>query len=128
MGTTLLPEAHTLSTTHGISNWGIMQDNDPSHTKTCLAALKEWNETNNSAISILPNWPPNSHDINPIENVWAVVQDVVNIVGCSNLEEFKVTVTSTFSNLERSLLDNRFSSMKERIEKCIEISGGGARY
>jgi hypothetical protein len=128
MGTTLLPEAHRLFTNQGISKWDIMQDNDPSHKKASLAALKEWNERHNSAISILPNWPPNSPDLNPIENVWAIVQSRVNKVGCSNLEEFKAAVTSTFSNLERSLLENLFSSMKERIDKCLELSGGKTRY
>jgi transposase len=128
LGTTILPEAHRLFSSQGMSNCSIMHDNDPSHKKASVAALQEWNAKHNSAISILSNWPPNSPDLNPIENVWAIVQDRVNKLGCKHLGEFKAAVASTFTKLERSMLENLFSSMQDRVKKRIELQGGKTAY
>jgi transposase len=90
--------------------------------------LLEWNKEHNSTISILSNWPPNSPDLNLIENVWAEVQRQVNEVRCYGLEDFKVVVTSTFKNLKKETINNLFSSMKKRIDSCIELPGDETKY
>ena len=50
----------------------LQQDNDPKHK--CNIA-KKWLIDNN--IPELENWPPNSPDLNPIENCWTWVRNYV---------------------------------------------------
>jgi hypothetical protein len=125
---TFLPEGRRIFSNQGFSYWTLQQDNDPTHKQSSLAAVADWNKRHNSAVSILPNWPPNSPDLNLIENVWGIVQRQVDMAGCCNLEEFKATVTSAFQRLDKQVLRGLFASMQRRLKDCIELSGGKTKY
>lgn len=125
---TFLPEARRIFSAQGMSSYHIQQDNDPTHSKASAAAIKEWNSRHNSSVSIIPNWPPNSPDLNLIENVWAIVDSRVKQEGCSSFEEFQETVTRVFNQLEATTLENLFSSMKRRLQSCIELNGARTKY
>ena len=70
---TLLPEGRKLFSHVGVSSFIFQQDNDPAH-KVASSVIKDWNQKNASSIQLLKNWPPNSPDLNIIENVWAWIQ------------------------------------------------------
>jgi hypothetical protein len=125
---TFLPDGSKMFKNVGITNWVLVQDNDPTHKKPSHAALTTWNSRHNTAISILPEWPPNSPDLNPIENLWAIVQRRVDAVGCKDIVEFKAEVVSTFKKVERKTLENLVSSMKNRLKECIAKGGARTRY
>jgi len=126
---TLLPEGRKIFSIHGVSNWVLQQDNDPTHKKASIAALDRWRSNQpHCAVSILSGWPPHSPDLSPIENVWAYVQSKVDVEGCKTFEEFKDCVTSTFRLLPKVVLHNLYKSMKARISQCIERFGGKTKY
>jgi hypothetical protein len=113
----------------GISHWVLQQDNDPSHKKAAATTIQQWNAKNPcNSVTLLAHWPPNSPDLNPIENVWAHVQAEVNKAGCSDFASFCATVEKVFSNLSRQHLQRLFRSMKDRVEMCIERNGDKTRY
>lgn len=113
----------------GVMHWYLQQDNDPTHKKASRAALGEWRASNpDCVVDILPDWPPNSPDLSPIENVWSYVQQQANKAGCKTFDEFSATVQSTFASLSKSYINNLFDSMKNRVEQCLERKGGKTKY
>ena len=113
-----------LFSTQGISTWVLQQDNEPTHS-VAGAEVKGWNHKHCSNVQLLENWPPNSPDLNLIENVWGLVQEKVNAAaGCSSFDEFKLEVEAQFQAVPKTMLRNLFASMPKRLAKLIELGGG----
>ena len=71
---TLLPEGRRLFGSHGITTWILQKDNDPTHKGASRRAITEWDSRRNgSQVSLLPDWPPNSPDLIPIEDLWSIM-------------------------------------------------------
>ena len=97
--------------------------------------IKEWDEKTScrrsgrrATVNLLPNWPPNSPDLNPIENVWAWVQSQVDAKGCKTFEDFKAEVIKELKNVTKEHLQHYIESMPQRIKKVIELEGDKAPY
>ena len=124
---TFLPEGVRLFSTHGISSWVLQQDNDPTH-KAANAVVTKYNTRNASSIRILESWPPNSPDLNPIENLWAWVTAKVNALDCQTFEQFSQAVKDQLATVPTPLLMNLFNSMPKRLAKVIELGGDRTKY
>jgi transposase len=124
---TLLPEGKRIFNAKGVAQWQLQQDNDPSHREEPVI-IQEWSSSHSSSITVLGKWPPNSPDLNPIENVWAYVQGKVNSLGCKSFEEFKVAVLDQVKAVPLSMLNNLFNSMPKRMAKVIELEGDKTKY
>jgi len=124
---TLLPEGQRLFTAQGISTWYLQQDNDPSHS-SAQKIINDWNASKRSSVQLLPNWPPNSPDLNIIENVWAWVQAEVNKMGCKTFDEFKAAVVSKVAEVPKSMISNLYTSLNRRISKVCQNEGGATKY
>lgn len=113
----------------GVAHWYFQQDNDPTHKKASVDALHDWHSSNpNCVVELLPNWPPNSPDLSPIENVWAFVQNHASKAGCKTFEEFSATVKSIFASLSKEHIENLYRSMKDRVTKCLKKQGARIKY
>jgi hypothetical protein len=78
---TLLPENGDIFGSCGTASWVLQQDYDPTH-KAANANVAAWNASlaaeHSSNVAILGSWPPNSPELNPVDNVWAYVECKVN--------------------------------------------------
>jgi transposase len=104
----------------------LLQDNDPSHNDA-EGVLDEFNRNKGTNISLLRN-PPNSPDLNPIENVWAYVQSRVDMRGVSTFAEFKAAVIEEIEGLSSQKLRNYVNSMKRRLAECEKVNGDRIKY
>jgi hypothetical protein len=124
---TLLPGGKKMFTQQGISTWTLQQDNDPTH-KCAAAEIEQYNQANASSVQLLQPWPPNSPDLNPIENMWALVQRQVDGLGCNTFEEFEAAVVDTIATMPKQHLVNLCDSMKKRLQAVVAAEGGLTKY
>jgi hypothetical protein len=125
---TLLPGGKRLfSQGGGQSCWVLQQDNDPAHNMAS-STVASWNTQHASAIQLLQDWPPNSPDLSPIENIWGWVDARVNKKGCSTWHEYKAAVHLAFQQVPRGMIDNLYKSMPQRMQLVMEKGGGKTGY
>lgn len=127
LSSTLLPEAQRLFLSQGVRSWVLQQDNDPCH-KVAAEAIAEWNKGRRSTATLLGDWPANSPDLNPIENVWAMVQRRVDAAECGTFEQFRATVLKEMAEVSQATLLRLYQSMPERMAEVIKLKGGRTRY
>ena len=124
---TLLPQGNRLMGGALGSAWVFQQDNDPTH-RAAPQIVQAYNKAHGSSITVLPNWPPSSPDLNPIENVWAIVQARVNRRGPETFEEFKLAVIQELKGLSQQTISNLYASMRGRIDAVISRGGDRTGY
>lgn len=124
---TLLPGGKRIFSTKGIGTWMLQQDNDPTH-KVAIAMVQQWNVSKAASVKILPDWPPNSPDLNLIENIWANVQAKVDAEGCKTFDQFTHAVLFHMKHIPKSTLTNLFDSMSKRVAKVIALGGDKINY
>src|SRR6185312_9551355 len=78
--------------------WCFQQDNDPKHTSRIA---KEFLQNN---VPMVLDWPSNSPDLNPIENLWNIVKTNVERRKPGNFKELEQFMTEEWDNIPNSIL------------------------
>jgi transposase len=103
----------------------LMQDGAPGHrAHRTIQHLRSHN------IRII-KWPANSPDLNPIENLWAIMKDWIadNYPEYTdNQDENKAIVQEAWDHIRSEHLYNLAASMPDRIQAVIEAKGYHTRY
>lgn len=104
----------------------FQQDNDPKHTaKTNKEYLnsKRWPST-------LMEWPPQSPDLNPIENLWSYLDCQVRQrpVKPKNEHELYAALQDEWYKLDPTYLKNLVHSMPRRCQETIKAKGYWTKY
>lgn len=102
----------------------FMQDGAPCHTAKSIKAflLKE-------KIPLLP-WPGNSPDMNPIENVWALLKKEISkevITTKTRLIEKIIQVWNHHPKMQETV-QTCINSMPSRVQALISAKGGLTKY
>ncbi len=85
----MLPSADQL---FKYADWIFQQDLAPAHT---AKSTKSW--LNDHAVGVL-DWPANSPDVSPIENLWSIVKRKMRNKRPKNADELKATVKETWKS------------------------------
>lgn len=102
----------------------VMQDNAlPHKAKTTIAWLQD------ERISLL-DWPASSPDLNPIENVWALMKERINRrrPRPATLETMRVAIQEEWDAISPTEIDSYISSMPRRVQAVIAMRGGHINY
>jgi transposase len=103
----------------------LVHDNCPIHRCT---VVREWFQNHPDVIPLY--WPSKSPDMNPIENIWAVMTNEWEHQNERTQEALERHVTQTWESLRRTprICYNIVDSMPRRIEKLIENQGRYTKY
>lgn len=73
-------------------------------------------------LTVLP-WPANSPDLNPIENIWAILKQNVENRGAMTKNELVKVVSEEWDALDMELINRTINSMKKRTSQVIVRQG-----
>ncbi len=107
----MLPSADKL---YGDADFIFQQDLAPAHT---AKGTKSW--FNDHGVTVL-EWPANSPDLNPIENLWGIVKRKMRDTRPNNADELKATVKATWASIPPQQCHKLITSMPRRIEAVIK--------
>lgn len=103
-------------------NWIFMQDNDPKHTSKLV---QNWLQSNR--IQIL-DWPAQSPDLNPIENLWTDIKKEVFKKKPKKTEELWEVVRTAWNGIPQQRCANLVDSMQRRCIAVIKNVGFSTKY
>ena len=102
--------------------WVMQQDNDPKHTRKIV---KKWFQDNRVS---LMEWPAQSPDLNPIENLWADVKKKVSEIKPTNNNDLWITVQQAWDSITVERCQNLVNSMGRRCSAVITNKGNATKY
>ncbi len=115
----MLPSADKL---YGDADFIFQQDLAPSHT---AKGTKSW--FNDHGVTVL-DWPANSPDLNPIENLSGIVKRKMRDTRPNNANDLKATVKETWASIPPQQCHKLITSMPRRIEAVIKAKGAPTKY
>jgi transposase len=102
----------------------FMQDNASCHKTDEVMNVLEKN-----GVETL-QWPPQSPDLNPIENLWAIIKDrrQKKIGMPTSKVELIHQVLQIWSDLEPGLAEKLAGSVVNRLKECLRRKGRQTKY
>ncbi|CAJ0961840.1 unnamed protein product [Ranitomeya imitator] len=106
----MLPLAEML---YGDEDFIFQHDLAPAHSAKTTG---KW--FTDHGITVL-NWPANSPDLNPIENLWDIVKRKLRDARPNTLDELKATIEASWASITSQQCHRLIASMPRRIEAVI---------
>ncbi|KAJ6230673.1 transposable element tc1 transposase [Anaeramoeba flamelloides] len=69
------------------------------------------------------NWPPNSPDLNPIENLWGIMGRRISKESPNSERKLELIVRKVWKNIEWEVIENLINSMEKRLRLVVELNG-----
>ncbi len=114
----MLPSADKL---YGDADFIFQQDLAPAHT---AKGTKSW--FSDHGVTVL-DWPANSPDLNPIENLWGIVKRKMRDTR-PNADDLKAAIKATWASIPPQQCHKLITSMPRRIEAVIKAKGAPTKY
>lgn len=101
----------------------FMQDGAPCHT---AKDVTQW--LTDCDIPFFSDWPGNSPDLNPIENLWAILKRKLRQADTSSVTRLKAAIRKEWEEINPDILKNLASSLPTRLNECIKRKGMPTHY
>ncbi len=115
----MLPSAYQLFKD---ADFIFQQDLAPAHT---AKSTKSW--LNDHGVGVL-DWPANSPDLNPRENIWGIVKRKMRNKRPKYADELKAAVKETWASIPPQQCHKRIPYMPRRSEAVIKAKGAPTKY
>ncbi|KAI2648680.1 Transposable element Tcb1 transposase [Labeo rohita] len=115
----MLPSAEKL---YGDEDFIFQHDLAPAHSAKTTG---KW--FTDHGITVL-NWPANSPDLNPIENLWDIVKRKLRDARPNTLDELKAAIEASWASITPQQCHRLIASMPRRIEAVISAKGFPTKY
>ena len=100
-----------------------MQDGAPSHTsKATMAFLAA------KGVNVIPDWPPNSPDLNPVEHCWSWISRQLLGKKIRNATELESAVRQAWADKPADLVPKLYGSMVRRLTAVQVAKGATTKY
>ena len=101
----------------------LQQDNAPAHNSE-----KTWTFFNESGLNVLENWPPQSPDLNIIENIWSILKRKVMARNPKTIENLWQFSYEEFHRIPNEKIERLYDSIPRRLRAVIISKGGPTKY
>ncbi len=115
----LLPSARALKMKRG---WVFQHDNDPKHT---TQAMKEWLRKKHFKVL---EWPSQSPDLNPIENLWSELKVRVSQRQPQNITALEEICTEEWAKIPATVCENLVKTYRKPLISVIANKGYITKY
>ena len=102
--------------------WRLQHDNAPIHSSRHARAILA-----NQQIDVL-DWPANSPDLNPIENLWTWMKQQIEKIRPPKQNELEEAISKVWESLTTIEIKSYFTHFPNRLDECIRNGGGGTKY
>jgi uncharacterized protein YbcC (UPF0753/DUF2309 family) len=102
--------------------WLFQQDNDPKHT----AAMNQ-DYLHRKCVKVM-KWPACSPDLNPIENLWKIMDDMTSERKPKTENELFRILNHAWKNMDKEYLKTLVKSMPNRCKEVIKNKGFPTKY
>lgn len=102
----------------------FMHDNDPKHKSKLVQSYLEGQQFR------VMVWPPQSPDLNPIENLWAHLKRALNTyeTPAKGLKELWTRIEVEWEKISKEYITTLFESMPRRMKAVIKSKGSWTKY
>lgn len=102
----------------------MQEDNAPWHTAKIVT-----NYLKNKKVARMV-WPPQSPDLNPIENLWKVIKDMISKRKhkVRNTKDMRLALKEVWPQIEPKFLLKLCDSVPRRWDACLKNKGGATKY
>lgn len=101
----------------------FQQDGAPCHK---AKSISTW--LNDCGVSFIKDWPGNSPDVNPIENLWHIIKTKLQGVDVSSVPKLEAAIRQVWDNLDPTYLHNLAASLPRRLEAVLKRKGLPTKY
>ena len=98
--------------------WIFQQDGASAHT---AKSVKSWFDEQD--ITCIP-WPSRSPDLNPIENIWSIIDANLVTSKLTSPEELSAELETLWLSITRETCMSLVESMPRRVKACYSAKGG----
>ena len=117
--TSLLP---TVRQHFPMQQWYLLQDNVPYHTG---GAISEYLFNQGIELVKIPKYSP---DLNPMENMWAILKRGIEAMNPTNAAELRQFATERWIDINQSMCNQLAASMPDRIKCVLACEGHRTGY